>query len=1174
MKKIVNFHNHSHFSNMGMMEVVSKPSDYVQWALDNGSPAVAFTEHGNVLSWVSKKKAVNGAGLKYIHGIETYITDSLDEKLRDNNHLILIAKNYDGVREINTLSSKAYEGRGNKKPGEVSNFHYNPRITFADIQGTSDNVIILTACLGSPLYQSYKNKENVKLKKWMDFLRENKHRVWLEVQPHLHPEQKIYNKFLIEMANRWDMNLIASNDVHAHSKESDRLRKLLMEAKGINFDDDLESSFDIWAKNYDEMVESFKEQGVLTDDQIETALDNTIVLADMIEDFELDYSIKYPHLFENPISRLKGQIVKGFRYRKVDQMEPHIQTIYKARVNKELADYMTTDSDSYLLIEDYIKEEMRKEDRYPGYGRGSVTGSLIAFLLQITDVDPIIEGLSFERFINKDRVSLPDVDSDWGGEDRARVQEFLLTHPQLNCTAIITYNTLAERGAIKEIGRAMGYDSSEVGIINKSLIEEGGKTIIPKFIEEKYPELIANALAVIGTISSVGRHAAGIVVTDRKSNEDFGTIKVADFPYPVSAIDMKEIDSLNYVKLDVLGLDNIKLINNTCKLAELPLANPQSDYIDFQDEKVWKSMTEDNVGIFQFDATDRAGKILKEVFSDATLTKIKERLGDDIKYIDLLSLANASQRPSGASYIESVVEGKFKENGHAALDDLLKDTMGNLVYQEQQIKFLTDFCGYTPSSADSVRRAIGKKQKEVLENEVPKIRESFIETMIETHKDTPEHAELIADSFMQVFLDSANYSFSKNHSVPYSYIGYISAWLRYYYPLEFVTAGLEIWKDKQDKTNKLIAYAERKGIKLDTPKFRYSKGEYFFDKETNTIYQGTAPIKDNNAEVGNLLYKLRNDKYNSFTELLLSIREKSTITIDGVAHQLHDVFENWNENQVKELDKDIKALEPKDAFNPYQDKKLIEKFEKWAESQSEVSETLAELGVVNGGYKYTDEDVKPFFDCWKDEVYKGKKKWLEESEPVKDIVIEKETLPINKTKMISLIRMNFFSEFGGNKKLAEIYDLFNEQYKPKSKTFKSKQAKYLAAKELEDKLPDESFSIIEQCEFELYYTGRVTSKNESIPPKYAFVTEVTKIGKSRTSAIVFIINKGVSTPIKVKSNTYRNVPFQLGDLVEVQETKLKAKMQKVGGEWIKSETDKEIWVEQMKFIRKSSMETK
>ena len=1095
MKEFINLHQHTHFSNASMMEVVSKPNDYIQYALDNNMSAVSFTEHGSILSWVAKKMAIEKAGLKYIHGIEAYLTESLDEKLRDNYHLILLAKNYEGVKEINRLSSTSYNGRGDSESDDI-HFYYSPRISFEELSNTSDNILILTSCLGSPLWQNYKSNQKDQLKKWSNFFVANKHRVWLEVQPHDHKEQKIYNQWLLDLARENDMKIVATNDVHAVSQKHDVLRKILMKSKGVVFENDGEEDFELWSKNYDEMFETFTKQGILSDDEIAQSLDETINIVNSIEEFEFDYSFKYPKLYDDSENIFKEKIVNGYIAKGLNKLPDDLQRTYKDRVNKELAVYKKLNSVDFMLLMEYIDMAARNDNRFPGYARGSVSGSLIAYLLEIIEVDPIKEDLSFERFQNVSRVNLSDIDTDFFSEDREWVTKFLLTNDNFNCSAIVTYNTLGIKGAIKDVGRALGYNPQEMNVITKNLPEdEKKKSCIPDSVRKEYPELSNIAEKVVGVITSVSRHAGGFIVTSRPLEEELGTIHVGDSPYAVSSVAMREVEGLFYVKMDILGVDNVGLVNKTCELAGIPRATPQSDNIDFNDIEVMKDIARDTTAIFQMEG-QRAQKLLSTMFSDTTMDRMK-KTGVNTDSINQLALLNAAMRPGAASVIDDISNGIAKDNGHEALNLLLKDTLGYLIYQESQIQFLVEFCGRTASEADLIRRAIGHKEPEVLAVEIPKIKLEFIETMVEKHGDTQEHAELIIEDFIQIFQDAANYSFSRNHAIPYSYIGYISGWLRYYYPLEFCTVALEIWKDDQEKTNRLTNYAEKKGITIESPKFRYSRGDYFFDKETNTIYQGTAPIKDNNAKTGDMLYSLRKGRYNNFVDFLVMLRENTTLTTKDKTFTILDLL-NMSEDDVKQLDKDIK------------------------------------LNDKNGGDEF---------------------------------VIETSSLSINKTKMLSLIRLNYFREFGKNEKLEKVFDAFNTSYKPKNKTYSGKHKKYVELTELEKTLEDTRLPLFDQCSWELYYKGKISVIDDSIPPQYAFVTEINK-GKTRTSATVYNINKGVNAPIKVGAKLYRNINFDVGDMVQILKTKSIAKSVKVDGVWGKHPTEKELWIEDMKSIRK------
>jgi DNA polymerase-3 subunit alpha len=1090
----INLHQHDDNSNGNMIECVSTYADYIQFAKEHNLPAVAITNHGNVVSWVKRKKAIEAAGLKYVHGIEAYVTDHIKDeygefaKIKDNYHTILIAKNKAGVDEINILSSKSYQHDGH--------FYYKPRITFDELANTSDNVYVTTACLGGAIWQTSLNGDQEQLRKWIDFIKKNKHRVFLEVQPHLVDDQRALNEILIALREETGARLIASNDVHAVNKRHNEIRQVLKKGKGIEFETD--DDFDLWAKTEDEMRAQFKEQGVLEGVLLAEAFESTQMIVDSIEPFELDLSHKYPKMFKDSNGTFKKVVMQGIKDRGINKFPPEKQKIYLERINHELQTFAHNGSVDYMLADWAMLKAAREHGIHYGYGRGSVAGSLVAYLTHSTEVDPIKFNLDFERFMNKERISLADIDHDFAGPDKKWVQEWLLTNPDLHCASIMTANTFQAKGAIKAlVGGLEPYNTFNNFQIQAICDKIGEDDVIPMELREKYPDLIEMAEDIIGVVSSFGRHAAGVVVSTDPIKASIGTMMVKGWDYPVTQLAMKDIDYMNFTKFDILGLDNMALISKTCELAGLPFLTPDSDIVDSQDEKVWKSMAEDNVAIFQFESA-RAGDILKHMFSDETMAKIKAK-APNIRYMDLLSLANAAQRPAGASYIENLTMGKFKDNGHEALNKFLESTLGNLVYQEQQTAFLVQYCLWSVGEADLIRRGIGKKNQQIMDTEVPKIKPAFIKTMIEKYGDTQEHAEQIADSFIQVFMDSVNYGFSVNHSTSYSWIGYISAWLRYYYPLEFCTAGLQVWSgtDKQDKSVKLMNFAESHGIKMASPKFGYSKGQYFFDKDTNTIYQGTAPVKGNNEETGDLLYGISKDSsYDTFVDLLMKIKENGYLNGESVS----SVYLNNDEKQLKQLDKDRKD-------NP-------------------------------DGYK----------------------------------LIQKPT-PINKTKIVGLIKLGYFEQFGPDKKLMHVYEFFEKNYKPNNKTFAGKAKKYIMCREFEKNEPDESYSFLEQCGNELNYTGRVTQIDTKIPSRYMFVIGFDK-KKTRVNARFYSFSNGKTFTILVGTKLYDRVPFQEGDLVEISELSKTAKSVNVDGKWTRSKTEFDFWAKHMKFIRKGNKDAK
>lgn len=457
------------------------------------------------------------------------------------------------------------------------------------------------------------------------------------------------------------------------------------------------------------------------------------------------------------------------------------------------------------------------------------------------------------------------------------------------CADIITFNTIALKGAIRDIGRAMGIDLSIIDEISKT-IEEDGK-------EDKYRELYPNLFKYVdivnGTIVSVGSHPCGTVVSPFPIEGYLGTFTTATSKYPITQVNMKEIDCQNFVKLDLLGLDNVEIINETCKLAGIETLTP--DNMDDNDEEVWMSIHESNLGVFQWESS-YSHSYFKELFSKKTIQKIKEN-NSNFRYLDLFSVGNGAIRPSGASYRDKLSQGIFRDNGHKALNDFLSPTLNYLVYQEQVLEFLHSFCGFTMGEADVVRRGFAKKLG--TEEFMPKIKAGFIKTMNEKYNVCTEEAEVLIVDFLQVIEDASEYLFSLNHSQSYSYIGYACAYLRYYYPLEFLTVLLNINQGNTDKTSATMEYAKLKNIMINPPKFRYSKSTYMCDKETSSIYKGINSIKYLNAQVGDDLYSLRENKYNSFLELLSDLSEKQ-ISINSrqmIALIKLDFFEEFGKSK-------------------------------------------------------------------------------------------------------------------------------------------------------------------------------------------------------------------------------------------------------------------------------------
>ena len=841
-------HLHSMLSNaVTNIDSVTAYSEYIQKAHDLGMSAMAFSEHGSVMGWVKKKLQMEELGMKYIHAEEFYLTQSLGEKMRDNYHCLLIAKNYDGVMELNKLSTKSF----NREDGS---YYYAPRITIDDVKNTSDNIIVSTACLGGVLNKA---PEDVK-RDFFEWIVKNKHRCYLELQPHLDDDQIRYNQSLWALSKSCGVPLVMCTDTHALNSTHVEGRTILQKSKNIHFDG--EDKFHLEMLSYEELVNLCRMQNALPLNVYLEAIENTNRIADQIETFNLNYEYKYPHLWgDNSEEVLREKIRDGIKWRGVDKL-PNYQE-YLDRIEYEMKAYIHNGAIDFMLLMEDIISWCKTQDILVGYGRGSCNGSIVAYLLGITEMDSIKHNLNFDRFMNTERVSLSDIDTDFPPSRINEVKQYIFNKPGLYCSDIVTFNTIALKGAIRDVGRALEIPLAEVSdICNKIELDEAG-------CRKAYPELFKYVDIVNGCVVSVGNHPCGLLCSSVSIDDRVGLFTTSTDDVPISQINMKEIDLQNYVKLDLLKLDTIELINETCKLANIERLTP--DNIDVQDEEVWHSLRDDTTEIFQWNGST-GDRYIKRLLSDNNIKKFKS-LNPNVDYMTLLSIGNGAIRPAGASYRDDLAEGILRKSGNEAIDNFMKNTFGYLVFQEQIIQFLHEYCGYTMGEADIVRRHFAKKTG--TEKDIPQIKEGFAKTMAKDYGMSREESEEVIADFIQVIEDASNYLFSLNHSQPYSYMGYASAWLRYYYPVEFITTAFNLNRDKEEKTNALIAYAHKIGIKINSPKFRFSRADYFCDSVNRVIYKGLGSIKHMSAQVAEDLYTLRDEKFSNFIDLLYAIQE-------------------------------------------------------------------------------------------------------------------------------------------------------------------------------------------------------------------------------------------------------------------------------------------------------------
>lgn len=1057
-------HLHSTDSNpFSGLEVdsITPFQSYIDKAKECGMSAIAFTEHGAVLHNVAKKQACERAGIKLINAQEFYVTENivLDKLVRDNYHCCLYAKNAKGVEELNKLSSDAF----NREDGH---FYYNPRITLGELENTSDNILVLTACVTGMLC---KGSESVQ-ERFLKFIIKNKHRCWLEVQPHNFDIQIYYNQYLYKLSVKYDLKLIATNDVHAINKDHMQGRAILQKSHKVNFHD--EDMCDLSWKTYGEMVQAFEEQDALPRDVYLGAIAETNVFADMVEAHQLDYSNKYPRLYEDSEKEFKNRILKGAKERGIDKYSNY-KSEYIPRINEELQTYRHNDAIDFMLLDSDYKNWMIDNNMHYGVSRGSVSGSLIAYLLHNTDVDSVKYKLNFSRFMNPERMSLADVDTDIYAEDRYKVREYLFGRDGLHCCNIITFNTIQLRGAIKDVGRAFDLSPTETQELSNMVeTDKNDNDYVPEEIREQYPEMFKYVDMVIGTITSVGRHAAGIVCSPSDVRYDFGTLSITSDPRPVSQIDMHEIDSLNFVKLDLLGLNAIGLIDNACKLAEIDYLTP--DNINFSDENVINSIAEDTTLIFQFES-GFASDSLKRTLSKTTISNIKKQ-NDNISYLDIMAMVSGAIRPAGESYREDLFNGIYKDNGNDALNEFLKPTLGYLVYQEQIIDFLHDFCGFTMGQADIVRRHFAKKTGTdqdipIIENggyisdihgdKDNKYIKGFIQVAQEKYGMTEDEARDTIKYFLRVIEDASSYLFSRNHSVPYSMIGLFIGWLRCYHKIELLTAALNVYVDNNEKMSNIKEYIKLQGIDIKGIKFGKSKAEYFMNKSENSIYQGIASIKYCNVTIAEELYELsQNNTYDNFIDLLIDIQK---LSVDRRQMQILIVL-----NFFSDFGNNKKLLQIYEMFDSLYSRKQINKSD------------ISELGI----------DIDIFDGCY-----------------------DKETPKLYK-------------------------DLHMDRY----------------IKQKSEMIEDKPLSIKEQVKYEQEYLDSIVYKNPKAPKDMYYVAEC-KFYKDKTKPYLYLYNLCDGEYLKTKITSGKSFvenPFKTENVINVKEFSERNKMRKIDGDWVKT----------------------
>ena len=844
------YHLHS---DLSLLDSCSKFQEYVDLAKSQGMTAIASTEHGIPRSWVEKKLACDAAGIKFIHGVEIYLTASLDEKVRDNYHTVLLAKNIDGIHELNELIGLSTQ---------PDHFYYNNRITFEEFLAISPNIIKTSACLASPLARLDPSDPM--------YLRLARHYDFLEVQHHNDPDQVSYNKRLLQLSRQLNKPLIAGTDTHSSSAYKAECRDILMEYKEQKYPG--ESGFDMVWKTEDELIEAFEKQGALPRNVYMEAIANTNMMADMVEDFKLDKSPKYPVLYGSPEADEKklAEITSSMLEEKITSgVSPQDQAdAFRKDCAEELEAFHQTNMSGFMLSMSEIISWCRNSGIPIGPCRGSVGGSRVAYVTDIIDLNPVTYNTVFSRFCNSARVELGDIDCDCIDTDRPKIFEHIINKfGEKYCARVAAYGTIADLSFVDDCGGGLAIiwerehfpekfrengrmDKAKYGFDQKNPYNPKKLLAIKKEYREdpdgtkdQYPDLFYYYEGIAGTRISQSVHPAGMVISCETLDDHWGVFNKDG--ERCLYLTMDEAHDVSLVKYDMLVLKTVQVINDCCKLAGLKY--PRMHEINFNDKDVWKDICNDQLGIFQFESD----------FAADTLKKFKPRSIEEITVI------NAALRPSGQSYRDDLIKRKVHKNPTPQIDKVMSNSLGYLVYQEQTIAFLKDVCGLTASYADTIRRAIGKKNKEAIDKAMPEILDGYCRNSSKPRAEAEEEAK----EFLKVIEDASAYSFGYNHATGYSLLSYLCGYYKHYYPEQFVAAYLKNAANDDD-INTGRAMAKRRGIRMTKPRFCQDNRTFYIDPVNHTISDALSSIKGVGLKDAEALWNLKDRRYDTFVELL------------------------------------------------------------------------------------------------------------------------------------------------------------------------------------------------------------------------------------------------------------------------------------------------------------------
>lgn len=890
----VHLHVHTEYS---LLDGSGKVEKLVERAKELGMTSLAITDHGSMYGCVDFYKAAKEQGVKPILGCEIYVVPKslyIKQNDRDNEtyHLVLLVKNETGYNNLMKIVSKA----------SIDGFYYKPRVDHDYLREHSEGIIALSACLGGEV-QAHLNHGNREKAKEAALLYKCtfKEGFYLELQNHGMEEQLKVNDRLLELSKELDIPLIATNDVHYIKQEDSKSHDVLLciqTGKTVDEENRMRYPSDqFYLKSPQEMYELFS--------YVPEALENTLKISEQCNfDYEFHKSKlpkfplpkgvdPYEYLKEVCYSGLveKYDIFRALRSESLSiekaveiakqsasGMELYERLEYELNIIKQMG-YV----DYFLIVWDFIR--FSNENGIPtGPGRGSAAGSIVAYTTGITKIDPIKYGLLFERFLNPERVSMPDVDSDFCYERRQEVIDYVIEkYGADSVSQIITFGTMAARACIRDVGRAMNYSYAEVDRIAKMIPTMLGITIdkaltISPELKDLYEEdervkaLIDISRNLEGLPRHSSTHAAGVVIASQplvnyvplQQNE--GMI-VTQFP-------MGTLEELGLLKMDFLGLRTLTVMRDAVEMIKQNKGiDIDLDHIDFDDYEVYKMIGEGKtVGVFQLESAGMTS-FMKDLKPDS--------LEDIIAGISLYRPGPMAEIPKYVSNKKNPEKVKYDI---PQLEDILGVTRGVIIYQEQVMDIVRKLAGYSMGRSDLVRRAMSKKKHKVMEEE----RRNFIHGIVDGNGNIEVPgcvrngiSEEAANKIFDQMMDFASYAFNKSHAAAYAVVGFQTAYLMRYYPAEFIASMLNSVMGGSEKVAFYIRFAESQGIQVLPPDINESYAR--FTVKGNTIRFGLAAIKNVGVQVVESIVKSRECKgrfvslYDFCNKIDLSAINKRTI---------------------------------------------------------------------------------------------------------------------------------------------------------------------------------------------------------------------------------------------------------------------------------------------------------